>query len=26
MQASYPNSEYLSQGFKSKDDPWWKIW
>ena len=26
MVASYPNSEYLSQGFKSKDEPWWKIW
>ena len=26
MQTSYPNSEYLSKGFKSKDDPWWKIW
>lgn len=26
MQASYPKSEYLSQGFKSAGDPWWKIW
>ena len=26
MQTNYPQSEYLSQGFKSKDDPWWKIW
>jgi outer membrane protein assembly factor BamD len=26
MQASYPKSEYLSQGFKSVGDPWWKIW
>ncbi|MGV3726567.1 outer membrane protein assembly factor BamD [Hydrogenophaga sp.] len=26
MQASYPQSEYLSKGFKSVDEPWWKIW
>ncbi|MDP2263924.1 MAG: outer membrane protein assembly factor BamD [Hydrogenophaga sp.] len=26
MLASYPNSEYLSQGFRSSKDPWWKIW
>lgn len=26
MQASYPKSEYLSQGFKSAGDPWWKVW
>ncbi len=26
MQASYPQSEYLSKGFRSKDDPWWKVW
>ena len=26
MQTNYPQSEYLSQGFKSKDDTWWKIW
>ena len=26
MQASYPRSEYLSKGFKSVDEPWWKIW
>ena len=26
MVANYPNSEYLSNGFKSKDEPWWKIW
>jgi outer membrane protein assembly factor BamD len=26
MQASYPKSEYLSQGFKSASDPWWKVW
>jgi outer membrane protein assembly factor BamD len=26
MLASYPNSEYLSKGFKSASDPWWKVW
>ncbi len=26
MQASYPDSEYLSKGFKSTKDPWWKVW
>jgi outer membrane protein assembly factor BamD len=26
MQASYPQSEYLSKGFKSVDSPWWKLW
>ena len=26
MQASYPQSEYLSKGFKSVDSPWWKVW
>ena len=26
MQTNYPKSEYLSQGFKSASDPWWKIW
>jgi outer membrane protein assembly factor BamD len=26
MLASYPRSEYLSKGFKSARDPWWKIW
>lgn len=26
MQKNFPNSEYLSQGFKSKADPWWKLW
>ncbi len=26
MQASYPKSEYLTQGFKTKSDPWWKLW
>jgi len=26
LQASYPKSEFLSQGFRTKADPWWKIW
>lgn len=26
MLASFPKSEYLSQGFKSAKDPWWKVW
>jgi outer membrane protein assembly factor BamD len=26
MEKNYPKSEYLSQGFKSAKDPWWKIW
>jgi outer membrane protein assembly factor BamD len=26
MLASYPNSEYLSKGFKGSNDPWWKLW
>ncbi len=26
MRASYPNSEYLAQGFKRKGGPWWKLW
>jgi outer membrane protein assembly factor BamD len=26
MEKSYPKSEYLSRGFKSKQDPWWKFW
>lgn len=26
MEKSFPQSEYLTQGFKSKDDPWWKLW
>lgn len=24
--TNYPKSEYLSRGFKSADDPWWKLW
>ncbi len=26
MEKNYPQSEYLSQGFKSSSDPWWKLW
>jgi outer membrane protein assembly factor BamD len=26
MEKSYPKSEYLTGGFKSKQDPWWKLW
>ena len=24
--SNYPQSEYLTRGFRSKDDPWWKVW
>ncbi len=26
LEKSYPKSEFLSQGFKSSNNPWWKIW
>jgi outer membrane protein assembly factor BamD len=26
MEKTYPKSDYLSRGFKSKQDPWWKFW
>jgi outer membrane protein assembly factor BamD len=26
MLANYPKSEFLTQGFKSAQDPWWKLW
>lgn len=26
MEKSYPKSEFLSRGFKSNSDPWWKFW
>ena len=26
LTQNYPQSEYLSRGFRGKDDPWWKIW
>jgi outer membrane protein assembly factor BamD len=26
MEKTYPKSEYLSRGVKSRQDPWWKLW
>jgi outer membrane protein assembly factor BamD len=26
MEKNYPQSEYLSQGYKSNKNPWWKFW
>jgi outer membrane protein assembly factor BamD len=26
MTSNYPQSEYLTRGFRTKDDPWWKLW
>jgi outer membrane protein assembly factor BamD len=26
LEKNYPNSEYLTRGFKSTVDPWWKFW
>ncbi len=26
LTANYPQSEYLTRGFRGKDDPWWKVW
>ena len=26
MEKTYPKSDYLSRGFRSKQDPWWKLW
>jgi outer membrane protein assembly factor BamD len=26
LDKTYPNSEYLTRGFKSGSDPWWKLW
>ncbi|HSV50979.1 MAG TPA: outer membrane protein assembly factor BamD [Burkholderiaceae bacterium] len=26
MEKNYPNSEYVSRGFKPSSDPWWKVW
>ncbi len=26
LDKTYPNSEYLTRGFKSNSDPWWKLW
>jgi outer membrane protein assembly factor BamD len=26
MEKNYPKSDYLTQGFRKNDDPWWKFW
>lgn len=26
LEASYPQSTYLTQGFKPRSNPWWKLW
>jgi len=26
MEKNFPKSEYLTRGFRSSSDPWWKIW
>lgn len=26
LEKNYPQTEYLSRGFKAKSDPWWKVW
>ena len=26
LEKTYPQSEYLSRGFKTSTDPWWKFW
>ena len=26
LTTNYPKSTYLANGFKGKDDPWWKLW
>jgi outer membrane protein assembly factor BamD len=26
LEKNYPQTPYLVQGFKSRNDPWWKIW
>ena len=26
MEKNYPQSDYLSRGFKQVDEPWWKLW
>jgi outer membrane protein assembly factor BamD len=26
MEKNYPKSDYLAKGFKSTNDPWWKLW
>lgn len=26
LEKNYPQTEYLSRGFKASSDPWWKVW
>jgi outer membrane protein assembly factor BamD len=26
LETSYPQSEFLSKGEKTKEEPWWKVW
>lgn len=26
LENNYPNTTYLTQGFKDSSDPWWKVW
>ena len=26
LTSNYPQSTYLTEGFRAKDDPWWKLW
>lgn len=26
LDKNFPNSEYLTKGFKPKEEPWWKLW
>jgi outer membrane protein assembly factor BamD len=26
LESTYPGSEFLTRGFKTKEDPWWKLW
>ncbi len=26
LEATYPNSIYVTRGFRPNEDPWWKIW
>ena len=26
LEKNYPQTEYLTRGFKASTDPWWKVW
>ncbi len=26
LTSNYPKTEFLANGFRSKEDPWWKVW